>query len=541
MEGRTVPVVAHLDVCAFYASVEQARLYPSLEGLPVAVRQRQLLVTTNYVARDRGVPKMCSVEEAKKICPDLVVIESDMARYREGHRRLFELLRTEFGLAPEKASIDEAYLDLTELVKKEMSLAYCGPETVVFGALKQELDLEDPDDVLIAKGGVVANRIRMAIRDKLRLETAVGVSRNKSFAKYASSLNKPSLTTLVPISSHEELLRTLSPQDINGFGPALVESVVEICHERLDSFHPEKLIDLQRLHQPELDARLGAQQASWIYQLCRGVDLRPVRDKGAPSSFGFQAAHRTRLFSMQELYGVILKKAEEMAARLEEDEALYDRVCRTLTVSFRFEQKTVTRSRGMPARGENRALEICAAAMDILSKHQKKDPAVLSSPRFGLTASGFSPEGSGVTETSISQFLSADAPKPDFNRLGVSNGPPPRPREALGIEKFLTKDKDAMFSEEIRTKRSRSADLEDEPQGDEEDSNGDARRLVSSRGKATITAFLGEAKPRSDDICPVCGLHIDGNLRVHVNRHFDVAEKPPPPKGIGKFFTIQKN
>ena len=89
----------HLDVNSFYASVEEARLYPTLEGKPVAVRQRNLLVTTNYVARARGVPKMCSVDEGRRLVPDLVVIESDMARYRAAHRALFDLLR-EMGLAP---------------------------------------------------------------------------------------------------------------------------------------------------------------------------------------------------------------------------------------------------------------------------------------------------------------------------------------------------------------------------------------------------------------------------------------------------------
>ena len=76
-----------------------------------------------------------------------------------------------------------------------------------------------------------------------------------------------------------------------------------------------------------------------MYQLCRGVDNREVKDKGPPGSFGFQAAHRERITSMQQLYGVILTKSEQMQARLEEDEELYQRTSRTLSVSFRFEGK----------------------------------------------------------------------------------------------------------------------------------------------------------------------------------------------------------
>lgn len=88
-----------------------------LEGKPVAVRQRNLLVTTNYIARSRGVPKMCSVTEGLKICPDLISIESDMSRYREANRKLMDILK-EFTLEIEKASIDEAYLDVTSLCGK---------------------------------------------------------------------------------------------------------------------------------------------------------------------------------------------------------------------------------------------------------------------------------------------------------------------------------------------------------------------------------------------------------------------------------------
>ncbi len=101
--AQPLRAIIHLDVNCMYAAVECARLYPQLEGKPVAVAQRTLLVTTNYVARDRGVPKMCSVIEGKRICPDLVVIESDMARYRNASRALIAVL-SEFTRDVEKVS-----------------------------------------------------------------------------------------------------------------------------------------------------------------------------------------------------------------------------------------------------------------------------------------------------------------------------------------------------------------------------------------------------------------------------------------------------
>lgn len=70
-----VRAIVHVDINAFYAAVEEARLWPELVGKPVAVRQRLHLVTCNYVARARGVPKMCVATTGLALCPDLVVIE----------------------------------------------------------------------------------------------------------------------------------------------------------------------------------------------------------------------------------------------------------------------------------------------------------------------------------------------------------------------------------------------------------------------------------------------------------------------------------
>ena len=282
-------VYMHCDVNSFYASVEEARLFPTLEGRPVAVRQRHLLVTTNHIARARGVPKMCSASEGLRLVPDLVVIESDMSRYRQAHRQLFDLLR-EMGLTPERASIDEAYLDLTPLLAQIENVSlWNAPDVVVLG--DNSLDLNDPDDSLLARGVVVAGMIRRAIREvfilcflffflfdldqKMRFETSAGISLNKSFAKYASGLNKPSKTTVVPPKSHPMLLQ-LPPEKFNGFGPALMDSLRDMCAQRLDNFQLEKLEELQRLQLHELEV-LGSQIGNWIYQICRGIDTREVK------------------------------------------------------------------------------------------------------------------------------------------------------------------------------------------------------------------------------------------------------------------------
>ncbi len=147
---------------------------------------------------------MCSVQDGLRIVPDLYVVESDMSRYRlvkektlllfvffahqkktkkKAHRQLFDLLR-EMGLTPERASIDEAYLDLTPLLQVGEVDEMCWKAEDVFVYGDKLLDMENADDVFLARGVVVTSMIRQAIKDKMRFETSAGVSLNKSFAKY---------------------------------------------------------------------------------------------------------------------------------------------------------------------------------------------------------------------------------------------------------------------------------------------------------------------------------------------------------------------
>ncbi len=551
-------------------------MYPTLVGKPVAVAQRTLLVTTNYIARARGVPKMCTIEEGRRIVPDLVVIESDMARYRLAHRQLFDLLR-EMGLAPERASIDEAYLDLTPLLDALGDEAgdWRGPEVVVVGGDGATLNADVAEDAVLARGIVVATMIRGAIRDKMRFETSAGVSLNKSFAKHASGLHKPSRTCVVPLASHELLLQ-LPPEKLNGIGPAVMESLRDICASRLDCFVPQTLQQLQRLQRHELEV-LGASGA-WIYQLCRGIDTREVRDKGPPGSFGFQAAHRERVDSLQQLYGVILSKSEQMAARLEEDEELYQRSCRTLSVSFRFEGKTVTRACAMPASGANRALEICAAAMHVIAKHAKKDASVTQSQRFGLTATNFSGEG-GMAERSISAFLVAGA-EVDWAKGEEES----RPAAAGGVESEGPMMKFAVKNAKIDW----NSESEPPPMQKPKEQSGSIARFVVARPlidwtneppklpprgerSGSIGKFLvkkealkrverEEEKEEGDDEvkaegdivgdneCPVCRKAVSAALlNSHVNNHFldeekkiEVKKKKPSKAGALDKFLARK-
>ena len=107
-------VISLIDLDAFYAQVEEMRL-PHYHGFPIGVQQQTLVVTTNYIARARGVKKLISANEARKICPEIVLIPSNMNRYRLASAKILAHFRKYCSLI-QRSSIDEMFLDITKLV-----------------------------------------------------------------------------------------------------------------------------------------------------------------------------------------------------------------------------------------------------------------------------------------------------------------------------------------------------------------------------------------------------------------------------------------
>ena len=156
-------VILHLDMNSFFASVEQAH-DPTLKGIPMAVagnpkERRGILVTCSYEARALGIYTTMTVGDAKRLCPDLVIVPPDFEKYRTASSAIFDLLRTYTELV-EPVSIDEAYIDITAI-----------------GGLT--------DAVNIASG------IQQRILQELDLPCSIGIAPNKFLAKTASDMKKP--------------------------------------------------------------------------------------------------------------------------------------------------------------------------------------------------------------------------------------------------------------------------------------------------------------------------------------------------------------
>src|SRR4051794_12886953 len=169
-------VIFHLDMDAFYASVEQ-RDAPELRGKPVIVgsppTQRGVVCAASYEARKFGVRSAMPSATAGRLCPKGVFVPPRMSHYRDESRRIMDLVARS-GAVVEQVSIDEAYLELTQL-----------------------FDGKEADDALLA-ALPIARELKELIRRERSLTASIGLASNKLLAKLASDFQKPNGLTLIP-------------------------------------------------------------------------------------------------------------------------------------------------------------------------------------------------------------------------------------------------------------------------------------------------------------------------------------------------------
>lgn len=181
--------IAHVDCNAFFASVEQA-YDPTLKGKPVLVAGigGGCVITASYEARKYNIHIGTTVWEAKKICPQAIVVKGNFKRYLLYNRNLIEILR-EFTPDVEEASIDECYLDLKGLRK-----LYRKPYSAICHDIKE------------------------TIKSRLGISVSIGLSTSKALAKTASNFKKPDAVTVVGAKDIEKFLAKVQLKDIKGVG-----------------------------------------------------------------------------------------------------------------------------------------------------------------------------------------------------------------------------------------------------------------------------------------------------------------------------------
>ena len=189
-------VILHIDMDAFFISVEQ-RDNPSLKGKPAAVcgsLSRSVVTSATYEARPYGIRAGMPIQEAKRKCPQLILVEGDHSKYTETAARIFSILK-DYTPILEIASIDEAYLDITQ----SQSL------------FKSPLH--------------IAQSIKDRIREKEALTCSIGVAPNKLLAKLGSRLKKPDGLTVLQEEEMGRILEELPAGKLHGIGPKLEEEL----------------------------------------------------------------------------------------------------------------------------------------------------------------------------------------------------------------------------------------------------------------------------------------------------------------------------
>ncbi len=350
--------IAHLDMDAFYASVELLR-YPQLKDLPVvigggrraiqdalealratdlanaaptdpetpwdaaaqraALRRiplgafarlesytgRGVITTSTYAARMFGVGSAMGLMKAAKLCPHAILLPVDFDEYRK-YSRQFKSIITEIAPLMEDRGIDEVYIDFTE----------------VPGGQREG-------------GRVLARLIQKSIFEATGLTCSVGVAPNKLLAKMASEFNKPRGIAIVHEEDLESLIWPLACRKINGVGPK--------ADEKLKGFGIETIGQLAQRDLPWLMQTFGAKTGAWLHDASHGDDERPIVLDSEPVSMSRETTFERDLHAVRdkvELGAVFTKLCEQVASDLHRK----GYVGKTIGIKLRYDDfKSVTR------------------------------------------------------------------------------------------------------------------------------------------------------------------------------------------------------
>jgi len=297
-------MILHIDMDAFYASVEQLD-NPWLRGKCVMVggtSNRGVVMASSYEARKFGVRSAMPIFQAKQRCPDGIFIPPRMRRYKEVSNQVMAILR-EFSPQVQVVSIDEAYLDIS------------GGQRLHGDPEKTALD------------------IKKQIRKTLQLTCSVGVAPGKFLAKVASDMNKPDGLTIIRPQDVPAFIETLPVQKVPGVG--------EKCVRQLEAMGIKTLGDIQKFPEQMLLNRLG-KFGQRLIELSCGMDCSVVTPHAPHKSVSSECTLGEDTRDKKLLNTYLLRQAEEVARQLRKA----DVKARTITLKLKHADFTlVTRSK----------------------------------------------------------------------------------------------------------------------------------------------------------------------------------------------------
>jgi DNA polymerase-4 len=294
--------IVHIDMDAFYASVEQ-RDDPQLRGKPVVVAwrgNRSVVCAASYEARKFGVRSAMPAVRAERLCPNAIFLPPDFPRYRAVSRQACEIFKRHTDLI-EPLSLDEAYLDVSE------------------------------NKTGVPTATQVARTIREQIRSELSLTASAGVAPNKFLAKIASDWKKPDGLFVIQPVEVDSFLLPLPVGRLPGVG--------KVTEEKLKHLEVQMVADLRRMELPTLESRFGRYGVR-LYELARGIDNsevipdRPTKSVSAEDTFEQDV-------SLTEMEPMIRRLAEHTWAAFRKE----SRIARTVVLKLKTSEfKILTRS-----------------------------------------------------------------------------------------------------------------------------------------------------------------------------------------------------
>jgi DNA polymerase IV len=369
-------VIFHVDMNSFYASVEMA-YDSSLKGKPLAIagnveERRGIIITCSYEARKLGVKTTMPLWEAKKLCPQLIVMKPNFDRYRTASLAMFDILRQYSDLV-EPVSIDEGYMDITE--------------SYHFGSPLQ-----------------IAETIQKRLLEQLDLPCSIGIAPNKFLAKMASDMKKPMGITVLRKRDIPKVLWPLPTYEMHGVGKKTAE--------KLQTIGIETVGELAAANELQLKALLGINGIR-IKERANGVDQRLV-DPDSVSDFksiGNSTTLPKDTTNQQELFRVLDHLAETVSVRMKRKKV----VATTISITIRFkDRKTITRSKKLDNPFFQRE-EIFEAAKRLFLKHWNGDSIRL----LGITSTDLTDHDHAVKQLDLFSYEKEAKKEPLIQTLAM--------------------------------------------------------------------------------------------------------------------------
>ena len=331
--------ILHADLDSFYASVEQ-RDDPRLRGRPVIVGSGVVLAAS-YEAKACGVRTAMGGRQARRCCPDAIVVSPRMSAYAEASKAVYQVFEDTTPLV-EGLSIDEAFLDVRGLER------------------------------LAGSPAEIAARLRLEVRGRVGLPITVGVARTKFLAKVASGVAKPDGLLVVPPDQELAFLHPLPVERLWGVGP--------VTADKLHWCGVSTVGEVAGMTEAALVGLLGPALGRHLHALARNRDPRPVKRRRRRRSMGAQSAFRPTSLTLPAIDPVAVGLVDRVTRRMRKA----GRVGRTVILRLRFgDFSRATRSQTMPSATAQTGVILAAARALLLA-------AMPMIERRGLTLVGVS-------------------------------------------------------------------------------------------------------------------------------------------------------